>query len=281
MALKKYNKNKHQLSRKHNVSEVVNPKLSLKRESYKNGNKNVNLNKIFKRKKHLKDVQKGGDNFLKSEFQRIKTLDVAEFEVANKQQYNTLRRNIKLTIRLSWINMKLGIITRTQYELMKRLLKLNRYFARMKLENSKMLYVLNKLIADESSQIKTAQRYIRKIFEYQQQIETGYLTLEGKLKMDSREGWFKKLRKNPMRYIKKLIKKQDKLRNKLLAVTAFENTKDLSRGCVAKEKLRDLTFNFDYQKQFICMMGRYRKIEARFNKYYNLFYEQYLKFNRD
>ena len=283
-------KHKNKKSQKYSASELINPSKTKKSYKPKNATlfdkhfKNINNDKKdnYKNHKYLHTQFGGKTTDIDAKFENVysKSLDVA-----NKAQYNILKSDIKGTISLAWINSKIGRIKKTQYELIKRLAKANLFFSRMKLENAKMLLILEKLIRDEESGLKTVQNMIRQIFNLQRVINKGYLDPADK-GLFKNSLWkkikkiFKKSGKDKYRLITKLIKKQDKIRSKLIKLTMFDSDKDLSTKCdwsftgvigqwSGKER------SFKTTKKIICLLGRYRKIECRFNKYYNRFNRQY------
>jgi len=286
---KKYKKKQ---SQKHSVSELINP--SKTKKNYKPTNssifdkhfKDVNKNKKDKINIHSHSHSQSGGKTSDVDAKytaKFENVDSKSLDVANKVQYNILKSDIKGTIRLAWINSKIGRIKNTQYELIKRLSKANLFFSRMKLENAKMLLVLEKLIRDEESGLKTIQNMIRKIFNLQRVINKGYLDpadkgLFKKNLLKKIQKIIKKAGKDKYRLITKLIQKQDEIRSKLMKLTMFDSDKDLSTKCdwtymgvlsFGKER------SFKTTKKIICLLGRYRKLEGRFNKYYNKFNRQY------
>ena len=281
MYIKKKNK-LNKLSRKHNVSEILNSTNKTKKQ-YDARKHKLQAQKQKRGKNHN---QEGGfPKFGKDPFNN--TYDVSKstesFDVANKVQYNRLKRDIRNTIFFSWINKKTGTITETAYELLKRLLKANLFFAKMKLENVKMLYNLDKLIKDKDSGLKTVQSIIDQIFELQRQIKNFYDPNKEGLKKQGIINKFTKLFKKKNDTIESLIHKQDKLRMKLMEYTMFTDSEDLSSKCdysfgglIGKALFKERSHRTT--KKIICLLGKYRKNEGKFNRYYNLFHRQYEKF---
>ena len=281
MYIKKKNK-QNKLSRKHNVSEILNSTNKTKKQ-YDARKHKLQAQKQKRGKNHN---QEGGfPKFGKDPFNN--TYDVSKstesFDVANKVQYNRLKKDIRNTIFFSWINKKTGTITETAYELLKRLLKANLFFAKMKLENVKMLYNLDKLIKDKDSGLKKVQSIIDQIFELQRQIKNFYDPNKEGLKKQGIINKFTKLFKKKNDTIESLIHKQDKLRMKLMEYTMFNDAKDLSSKCdysfgglIGKALFKERSHRTT--KKIICLLGKYRKNEGKFNRYYNLFHRQYEKF---
>jgi hypothetical protein len=153
----------------------------------------------------------------------------------------------------------------------------------MKLENVKMLYNLDKLIKDKDSGLKKVQSIIDQIFELQRQIKDFYDPNKEGLKKQGIINKFTKLFKKKNDTIESLIHKQDKLRMKLMEYTMFNDAKDLSSKCdyslgglIGKAIFKERSYRTT--KKIICLLGKYRKNEGKFNRYYNLFHRQYEKF---
>ena len=146
------------------------------------------------------------------------------FNVATKEQFNQLKRDVRATRISAFFARKLGRIKDTEYKLQLRLLFANLYFARMQLYHAKMIKISDILVNDQDSIIKSMHKLIIDILELEKQINEGYIISHGK-----------KEKLKPKKIIK-LIKKQDKLRYKLLNLTTFENSNEITKGCTPKGK---------------------------------------------
>ena len=220
---------------------------------------------------------------------KAKPLDVKKFDIFTKDQYFWLKRNIYNTIRGSWLLLKFGKITEEEHELLKRLLKAHMYFARIKLVMGKLYKIIVDLYGTHDSIIRKLQRKIRKVFDLQMDIEYAYKNpneahsresssfSEKIKKFFNKRKWTKKLYE---KFIKKTIKTQDELRKEIMEQTIFYSTKDLGSGCNNLGILSKIGKKFRKSKKLICSIGRYRKYEFKFNKFYYLFREQYKKFIR-
>ena len=203
-----------------------------------------------------------------------------KFNVFTKSQFKQLKRNIYSSIRGSWLLQKFRRITSEEHELLKRLLKAHMYFARIKLIMAKLYRIIEPLYANNDSYIQKVQRKIRKIFDLQMDIEHAYKN------PNESDSLSKKSKKNKSydQVVSKIIKEQDALRIKLMNYTVFYNTKDLGSKCTST--LKGLKSALSRQKSYrsskkiICAIGRYRKYECKFNKFYYLYREQYKKFIR-
>ena len=198
-----------------------------------------------------------------------------KFNVFTKSQYKQLKRNVYRSIRGSWLLKKFRRITSEEHELLKRMLKAHMYFARIKLIMAKLYRIIEPLYANNDSHIQKVQRKIRKIFDLQMEIEHAYKNPnERSIKSKKKSG----------QVVSKIIKQQDKIRNKIMNYTIFYNTKDLGSKCnnLSGMGKRILLLRADKRyrstKAIICAIGRYRKYEAKFNRFYYLYREQYKKF---
>jgi hypothetical protein len=294
----------YKLSKKYSGSELINSTKTKKYSLLDNKKYNKNINELIQKKNKRKNIlQDGGAGkkipaygnpktfalFNMKRAGRKATKSVADFNVYSKSQYFWLKRNIYNTIRGSWLLQKIGKINEEEHELLKRLLKSHMYFARIKLVMAKLYKIVEKLFSTNDSLIRKLQRQIRKIFDLQMDIENAYKNPNESQtkKVSFGERWqkFKKGKesgpKTYNQFVKKIIKQQDKLRKKIMKRTMFYNTKDLGEEC---KYLSSITRKLDYRnrksKIIICTLGRYRKYEAKFNKFYYLYREQYKKFIR-
>lgn len=222
--------------------------------------KHHNINHyIFKNNKH-KYLAGGGNNTslgrkIFGEKIETETINYERFDIANKEQFKQLKTNVSATRIAAFIARKKGAISKLQYELQMHLLKANLFFARMKLYNAKLIKIANILVFDENSIIKSIHSQINEIFELEKQINEGYI---------SKKGTLKKLKPKK---ILKIIKRQDKIRYEIMKLTTFENSTKITKGCTSQGK----AIFYNKNKVFICILGRYRKYESKFNKYYNKF----------
>ena len=220
-------------------------------------NENTNNNKT----KKCKYMSGGGGNNIslgrKIFGDKIETESIKyeRFDIANKEQFKQLKTDVRATRIAAFIARKLGRISKLQYKLQMHLLKANLFFARMKLYNAKLIKIANMLVYDENSIIKSIHSQINEIFELEKQINDGYI---------SKNGTQTKLKPKK---ILKLIKNQDKIRYSIMKLTTFEDSKEITKGCTSKGK----AMFYNKNKEFICILGRYRKYESKFNKYYNKF----------
>jgi hypothetical protein len=178
-----------------------------------------------------------------------------KFDVATKEQFNQLKTDVRATRISAFFAKKLGRITDTQYKLQLRLLFANLYMAKMQLYQAKMANNNKILVNNENSIIKKMHKLIIKIIEIEKKINEGYI-----IKNDIKE-------KLKPKKILKIIKKQDKIRYALLNLITFENSNEITKGCASSGK----ALSFYKQKEFICILGKHRKYESKFNKYYKKF----------
>jgi len=104
--------------------------------------------------------------------QKIETnnINYERFDVATKEQFNQLKRDVRATRISAFFARKLGRIKDTEYKLQLRLLFANLYFARMQLYQAKMVKISDILVNDESSIIKNIHKLIVEILELKKQI---------------------------------------------------------------------------------------------------------------
>ena len=301
----------YKLSNKKNVSEFLNSKKTKKYEIFDKKNYKDNIKKIIHKQNRKQFGGAGGTTgqttpeMGKYEYGKFALFNVGtagrkaktqfktkKFDVFTKEQYFWLKRNIYNTIRGSWLLQKIGKITEEEHELLKRLLKAHMYFARIKLVMAKLYKIIVKLYGSNESIIRKMQRNIRKVFDLQMDIEYAYKN-PNERQTDIKSGvgarkriinFFKGKIWGPKTYeqfVHTIIKKQDKLRKILMKQTIFNSTKDLGSGCNHTGIiLGKISNKFRKSKNLICAIGRYRKYESKFNKFYYLFREQYKKFIR-
>jgi len=183
------------------------------------------------------------------------SINYERFEVANKEQFKQLKTDVRATRIAAFIAHKFGRINKLQYKLQIHLLKANLFFARMKLYNAKLTKIANLLVYDENSIIKSIHNKIIEIFELEKQINEGYISKNGT-----------QTTLKPKKLLK-LIKDQDKIRYDIMKLTTFEDSSEITKGCTSQGK----AMFYNKKKEFICILGRYRKYESKFNKYYNKF----------
>ena len=302
----------YKLSNKKNVSEFLNSKKTKKYEIFDKKNYKDNIKKIIHKQNRKQIGGAGGTTgqttpeMGKYEYGKFALFNIGtagrkaktqfqtkKFDVFTKEQYFWLKRNIYNTIRGSWLLQKFGKITEEEHELLKRLLKAHMYFARIKLVMAKLYKIIVKLYGSNESIIRKMQRNIRKVFDLQMDIEYAYKNPNERQTDIKKNGvsarkriinFFKGKIWGPKTYeqfVHTIIKKQDKLRKKIMKKTIFYSTKDLGSGCnYTGIILGKISNKFRKSKNLICAIGRYRKYESKFNKFYYLFREQYKKFIR-
>ena len=306
----------HKLSKKYNPSELINSSKTKKYIKLENKNYKKNIGNLINKQNKRKNIQKGGVNdppkygkiaqlfkFSIARAQRGKKgkFNVKDFNVYTKTQYFWLKRNIYNTIRGSWLLYQFNKVTKEEHELLKRLLKAHMYFARIKLVMVKIRNIINELYISNDSVIRETQRQIRNIFDLQMDIEYGYKNPNES--QTEKSSYFSKITKRIGKYfsskepygpktydvfINKIIDKQDEIRRKIMKRTIFYDTQDLGTKCnsfgITKTILRigkqDFSNKYRKSKIIICTLGRYRKYESKFNKFYYLYREQYKKFIR-
>ena len=200
-------------------------------------------------------------------------LSIEKFNIATKAQYNQVKKNVRNTIIKLWFQSKLNMISTTQYEIVKILLTTYVLFARMKLENAKMLTAIELLYGNDTGIIHKLILIIDNILNYQRDIND--------IKLGTKN--IKTPNKPHILTIPEIIKAQDKLRLELMTYTAFNSTKDIKDVCKATRaietgNLKMVEQSHKNSKVLICAIGNYRKREAKFNKYYYLFKDNYKLF---
>jgi len=219
--------------------------------------------------------------------------DSKKFNVFTKFQYKMLKRSVYNTIRSTYFLKFRNKITNVEYELIKRLLKTNMYFARLKLVQGNLFIYGNELFGagaggkkNKNSILRNLHILIRDIFNLQQTINFAYMDPNAYLKIKG-----KKI-KNNNNYIKSLVKQQDKLRKKVMEYSVFKDNKDLGTCFAVKSRMKKAlitvgeiaalgmlgTTSYRNSKEIICAIGKYRKYETKFNKYYQKFASQYALF---
>ena len=320
---------KNKLSKKHNVSELLNPKKTKKyHKLYYNFKKNIGIgkHKVNKANREFEDLritkqlhnQHAGAAIATTTVQKavnatnfgIETIGFADttlakrnvshgvdsYNVSTKEQYATLKRTVYNTIRGSWRLKTFGDVTNVEHELLKRLLKSHLFFARIRLILKKLNLFAADLFIKNDSMIGNLQNEIREIFDLQLDIENAnknpneFQTIKDKWVNIMNEGKYARFFKSKFlkiktvgELVKAMIKFQDKLRMKLMKYTAFYNTADLGAKCNSLgRKLVFKSYDSRYRKSktIICAIGKYRKYESKFNKFYYLFCEQFKKFIR-
>lgn len=263
---------KNKRSKKNNVSELLNS----------NQTKINNNKKHIIKKKHIinkndiitKNIkQKGGSDPFNNNTGEAK--DISYFNVSGTFGYLKLKWAVRLIVAKSYSNKITGSITPMQYNIIKSLLYTNLYFSRMRLEISRILVTITKLIRNDDSGIKKVQKLINEIFEIQEEIQKSHLLASSKgvepdLSVFNSIKKFFSSSKDKDKIIYQLIKKQDEKRLKLMRYSRFDSDKSLTE-CT-------LTNTFDREKTIICLLRKYRKQEGKFNLYYNKFRNEYEKF---
>ena len=284
---------KHRLTKKYNVSEIMN---SIKTKKYNIFNQ-VNNFKYKRANIFQNDVdnlkQKGGSLLggpviaspklfssitpnaatLSGITTNLSIIDSSKFDVNNEFDFSRVKNNVNLSITKAWFMKLINIISEKEYELTRSVLKMQLQFANMKLESTKMIDILNRLLRSETSGIKKVTDIIQEIFRLQQIIFNTPAN-----QMAKRKFAFLKLKQLET---DRLFEKQDKLRHKLMKYTEFRDDKHISSKC--KWAFSDTIIALNEKgttntKEIICLLGSYRRREARFNKHYVLFKQQYNKF---
>jgi len=178
----------------------------------------------------------------------IRDAKMEYFNVKTKFDYIKLIRDITATRITFFFANKFGRISDTEYKLHLSLIWANFYFAKLRYYNAEMVKIANILIVKEHAIIPEIRHHIDEILSIQKSINSG-LFLQGSHNLEKE--------------LEKLIKKQDKHRVKLMKYFLFSNNKDISPKC---------------NDAFLCLIGKYRKYEAKFNKHFINFKKQLVKF---
>ena len=232
-------KRPEKLTKKQDYSETITINASKTKKYPLQHSKN---NYVFKKESNLTEQTGGADLFFGQQITDIK-YDI--FDIKTKKEYAQRVKDVRTTWIKTAIASKLGKISPEHYKMIKHLLYSNLYFSRMKLYSAKMTMLISILVQDKQSIVRKIHRMMRDIFNYQQEID--------------------EIKVFEPKKVEKLIKKQDKTRYKLLALTLFKNSKDITKGCsgLGKTSIKS--------KKFICILSKYRKVESKFNKYYHKF----------
>ena len=272
-------KKKYNLSKKQNVSELLNS--SKTKKNYKITNKKRQISNL---------EQSGGKTSQELSDTKIKEVSHKYYIVA-KQKYKFLKYTIKFYLARLWIASKnpFDKFSTEEYKLTKSYFYMQLYIARIGLVYNKLNNIVKNLISDKNSIVLKIRKKIRKIFELQNEISSG----------DIRERTGLSLMFKGKRNELAIIKKQDKLRKKIIKYTVFKNNKELSKNCktaimgrtaqvaaVGTLGLSALAFgtgsgSINKKKGLICILGKYRKYEAKFNKYYKKISNYNKQFTRD
>lgn len=174
--------------------------------------------------------------------------------VKSKKDYAQRARDV----RASWINIaiqrKLGRMREQEYLMFKALLRANLYFARFNLYFEKLTQLTIILNHGNASLIEDARHSMNLIFSYQKEIQNELSLKVGKKGINPKD-------------VEKIVKKQDKERNKLFDTFVFKNSYDLIEGCKG-------ILGVPKNKKFLCILSKYRKVEAKFNKYFGRFRDE-------
>ena len=237
-----------------------------KTQKYNTINNNYNYNYNYNKK--LKNKQRGGNGIFGQTEDTTTTLfgsvinkediNYDRFDVGTKQEYNILKKDVKVTQMSAYIAKKSGKLTEEQYTLQMHLLLANLYFAKMKLYQAQLVKISNLLVGNNNSIIFKIHKYINDIFSLQHKLSTGYNISSVTSGITAKPN-----NKN----IIKIIKQQDKCRFAILKLISFKNTDDLNSGCSDTGGANILNKN----KEFICILSKYRVYESKFNNYGNKF----------
>ena len=180
----------------------------------------------------------------------IRDAKLEYFNIKSKNDYFKLKRDITATRITFFFANKFGRISDTDYKLHLSFIWANFYFAKLRYYNSEMLKISNILISQENAIIPSIRTKINEILDIQNIIKTGLFKGSKGSKESDKE-------------LEKLVKRQDSHRVSLMKYFLFNNNKNISPKC---------------DDSFLCLIGKYRKFEAKFNKHFLNFKIQLAKF---
>lgn len=237
-------------TKKHDISEFINLSSSKTKKQEKLYHNTTNNKTGYIRQNQTRGQIGGSNNYTTREklFGKTYTDIPPEFYfVKSKKEYIQRARDV----RASWIRIaiqrKLGRMREQEYLMFKALLRANLHFARFNLYFEKLNQLTIILNHGNTSLIQDCRHSMDLIFSYQNEIS---------LKI-GKKGF------NP-KDIEKIFKKQDKEKNKLFDAFIFKNDSDIRKGCTN-------LLGFSKNKKIICILNKYRKVEAKFNKYFEKF----------